>query len=348
MAQDRELASYLHVPTAGEVWVEPTPEMLWWTRWFGWLIAPPPGRETWLSRFVGVVTVTPSAHVANLSLHFQSYLFDLFHRTLLSRVAHVVCMPLINMMVLVWLAQFGADPGDALLDPSGALLAAIVLCVWYLVQGRWNGVLGLGLAMLPLTAATYVGAWMYWGAFGLSAVERTWWAPTTSWANPILWMVVLSFVQAASHAPEPKLPPRVTGTDHWQTLPEFVFGPRERRHGVAEVLLRLVRSALQIAYGALDEFWASWRLITVNVLELMWRLGYRPEMYAQWKALSRRAIEHGDPAIDFIGVGGGTRIRDPSEALAQTRDLGDEVAQHRPQQEARRHTPDRTGDVVVP
>jgi hypothetical protein len=296
-----DLSRYLYAPAAGEVWVAPTAEMLWWTRKFAWLIAPPPGRETWVSRMVGLVTVTPSAHVANLSLHFQSFLFDVFHQTTIARIAHIVCMPLINMMILVWLAQFGA----------AALFVAIALCVWYLVQGWWNGVLGLGLAMLPLTVATYVGASAYFAAFGLPAAESTWYAPTIAAANPILWAAVLSFVQAASHGPEPKLPPRVTTTDHWQTLPEFVFGSSARRHGPGQVLVRLVRSVAQIVFGALDEFWASWRLVNLNVLELMWRLGYKPEMYARFKQLSRRAVAHGDPAIDFIGVGGGARIRDP-------------------------------------
>jgi hypothetical protein len=307
-----DLSSYLHDGQSGEVWVAPTPEMLWWTRTFGSFIAPVPGRASWLAKLIGVVLVTPSAHFANLSLHFQQYLYDVFHQTTVARVAHFVCMPLINMMVLAFFAQFSwGAASSGLLAPNGALVLAALLCGWYLVQAKYNGVLLLGIVMQPVTIATYAAAVAYWDAFGLPPNEAIWYAPTAAPYNPLLWMVVLSFVQAASHAPEPKLPPRVTGTAHWMSLTQFVFGPSDARHGPLQVLSRLVRSAAQIAFGALDEFWAAWRLIPFNFLEIMWRLGYAPAMYARNKDLSRRAIEHGDPAIDFIGVGGGAVIRDP-------------------------------------
>lgn len=308
----RDLSSYLHEPEAGEVWVAPTAEMLWWTRTFGWLLAPAPGRASWLARFVAIVLVTPSAHFANMSLHFQQYLYDVFHQTKVARVGHFVCMPLINMMVLVFFAQFSwAESSTGWFAPTGALAAAALLCVWYMAQAAYNRVLLLGIVMLPVTIATYVAAMAYWSAFALPPAEASWYAPTALPQNPLLWMVVLSFLQAASHAPEPKLPPRVTGTPHWMPLARFVFGTPDRRHGTVEIAWRLVRSAAQIAFGALDEFWASWRLIPFNFLEIMWWLGYEPAMYARHKDLSRRAIEHGDPAIDFIGVGGGAVIRDP-------------------------------------
>ena len=307
-----DLSRYLHEPDAGEVWVAPTPEMLWWTRTFGRVIAPAPGRDTWLSRAVQVVLVTPSAHFTNLSFHFQQFLYDVFHQTLTARVGHFVCMPLINMMVLVFLAQFTwGDATGGWFAPTGASIATMLLCIWYLVQAACNRVMLLGLAMVPITIATYLGAMAYWQAFRLPEAQATWVAPTALAYNPLLWMAVLSLAQAASHGPEPKLPPRVTGTPHWQPLTVFVFGTSTQRHAPLQVLWRLARSGVQIVFGALDEFWASWRLIPINFLEIMWRLGYQPQMYAQYKDLSRRAIEHGDPAIDFIGVGGGAIIRDP-------------------------------------
>lgn len=300
-----DLSRYLHQPEAAEVWVAPTREMLWWTRNLGSVIAPAPGRETRVSELVRLVTVTPSAHLSNLSLHFQSFLYDVFHQTTISRIAHFVCMPLVNMMLLAFVAQFsvwGVNVGQ---------LAATALCVWYLTQAAYNRVFLLGLVMLPITVATWLGASAWYTAFARPEHQATWWAPTRLEHNPLLWAGLLSLVQAASHGPEPKLPPRVTGTPHWMPLFEFVFGPTGRRHRPLEVINRLIRSALQILFGALDEFWACWRLIPLNFLEILWALGYQPDMRAHYKDLSRRAIAHGDPAIDFIGVGGGAVIRDP-------------------------------------
>jgi hypothetical protein len=239
---------------------------------------------------VQLVAVTPSAHVANMSLHFQSFLFDVFHQTAISRFAHVVCMPLINALVIALVA---------LASPAAALALALVLAAWYVVQAHRNGVTLLGFAMLPVTAATWAGAMAY-VATGPGAIET------------LAWIAALSLAQAASHAPEPKVPPRVTGSVHWIALPEFLLGPPGRRHRPLTVLRRVWISAWQILFGALDELWASWRLVNLNVLELMWWLGYKPQMRAHFKQLSRRAVEHGQPAIDFIGVGGGLVIRDPA------------------------------------
>lgn len=311
----RELSAYLHDPEAGEVWVEPTPEMLWWTRHFGWLIAPAPGRDTWLSRLTQVVLVTPSAHVANMSFAFQQYLYDVFHRTLVARIAHFVCMPIINMMVLVFFAQLSwSDDAIGLLAPTAALAATVLLCLWYLVQAAYNRMLLLGVVMVPITLATYAAAMAYEETFALPPSEATWYAPTPLAFNPLLWMAILSLLQAASHAPEPELPPRASATSHWMPLAVFLLGTSKRRHGPLRVAWRLLRSAAQIVFGAIDEFWASWRLIPINFLEILWRLGYQPQTYARCKGLSRRAIEHGDPAIDFIGTGGGAVIRDPGSA----------------------------------
>jgi hypothetical protein len=306
-----DLSHYLHDAEAGEVWVRPTDEMLWWTRTFGRWIAPAPGAESAAAKLLGVVLVTPSAHFANMSLYFQQYLYDVFHQTKVAKVGHYVCMPLINMMVLVFFAQFSVWSGSGAFHVDAALVTTIALCLWYVAQATFNGVPWLGVAMVPVTLATYAAAMAYWHAFGLPPEQATWVAPTEAPYNPLLWIALLSFVQAASHGPEPKLPPRVSGTAHWMSLWQFLFGRPGARHGPARVVWHAIRAAAQIVFGALDEFWASWRLIPFNVLELMAWLGYRPETYARTKALARRAIAHGDPAIDFIGVGGGAVIRDP-------------------------------------
>src|SRR5271170_7511280 len=88
---------------AAWLYVAPTREMLFWSRALAWLVAPG-RRDSPLRRLARVALVTPTAHLCNLSVQFQSYLFDIFHQTRMARVGHVVCMPVIPLMMLAALA----------------------------------------------------------------------------------------------------------------------------------------------------------------------------------------------------------------------------------------------------
>jgi hypothetical protein len=50
----------------------------------------------------------------------------------------------------------------------------------------------------------------------------------------------------------------------------------------------------------------------VLLLELLWRCGHDPARRAAWRALSAQAIESGNPALDYIGIGGPTPLRAPA------------------------------------
>jgi hypothetical protein len=54
------------------------------------------------------------------------------------------------------------------------------------------------------------------------------------------------------------------------------------------------------------------RLLPVLLLELLWLLGHDPVRRAAWRSLSARAIASGNPALDYIGIGGPTPLRVPA------------------------------------
>src|SRR5437762_4284151 len=105
-----------------EVFVEPTQEMLFWTGRLRWIVEAPERRTSRLGRAIAVALVAPLAHCANLSLQFQSYLYDIFHQSWTARVGHAVCMPLICVMTVAALLP---SPAPAL----GSLNAASAVCL---------------------------------------------------------------------------------------------------------------------------------------------------------------------------------------------------------------------------
>jgi hypothetical protein len=282
-----------------EIWVAPSRGQRFWLRHAPLLFAPPlhpatgdrPGWPARLARWWGIATVTPSTNVTGLSLRYQSYLNDVFHRTRLARVGHAVCMPLIvtAMLAALWPLRLG--------PVTAALPAAVGLAVWWAwwaVKERdplW------GTGCLALTTVLYLAS---------GAVARY---------SPVGWLVglvfVFSFLQAASHAREP-LPPRVTRSPYWVPVGEYLLGRPGHRHRTGVVLRRGGQLAAQLAFGTVDELVASPRLLPVLVLELLWWLGHDPVRRAAWKELSARAIAAGNPALDYIGTGGATPLRVPA------------------------------------
>lgn len=272
-----------------EVWVEPSAEQWFWVRHFGAWFAPSPAEERGFARWFGRFFVVPSTNVTNFSLQYQSYLNDIFHLTRVARVTHFVCMPLITGLFLVALRPLhvGLVRGD--------MLGAVVLAAWWFTWG-----LRERLVLWGVVAAAWAGA-IFAGA--------QWFASTQ--ASPWLPLAVLAFLQAASHGPEPKLPPRVTGSPRWMSFREYLRaedgGPLPPRT-IALRLLSIVETAV---YGTIDEAIASPRLAPIQLLEILWLLGYAKETRAAWKSLSARAAASGQPAIDFIGVGGGATLKAP-------------------------------------
>jgi hypothetical protein len=223
-----------------------------------------------------------------LNLAYQSYLNHVFHRTRLARAGHAACMPVIVTAQL------------ALLYPAHATLpGALVLAAWWAywaVKERdpvWGGC-AVGLAAALCLLAEVLGR--------LAAVEPS------PLAQPWAWLLFAGGLQAGSHILEP-LPPRVTRSVHWVPPMEYLLGRAGHRNPSGTVLRRAGQLTAQAVFGTVDEVVASPRLLPVLLLELLWLFGHDPVRRSAWRTLSARAIASGNPALDYIGIGGPTPLR---------------------------------------
>ena len=118
-------------------------------------------------------------------------------------------------------------------------------------------------------------------------------------------------VISLSHAFEPLFPPRAGDPMRWLPVPAYVFGEGGVRHGVATSMKRALRVAAYPFIGWIDEVWASPRLLPYNVLRAMLGAGYAPALRAALDERARRALASGNPALDYVGIGGGTFLAPP-------------------------------------
>jgi hypothetical protein len=130
-------------------------------------------------------------------------------------------------------------------------------------------------------------------------------------AQPLAWVVLASLLQAASHALEP-LPPRVTRSHRWLPIRDHLLGSPGRRNSAGVVVRRIGHLTAQLLFGTFDELVASPRLLPVLLLDALWRLGHDAGRRDAWRAQADRAIASGNPGLDFIGIGGSTRLRIPA------------------------------------
>ena len=311
-----------------EVFVEPSTEAKRLVRLLGWLVAPKDGRGNLLSRAIGVMVVSPFTQFTFFSFDLQAFLYEVFHTRFQARLGHFLFMPAVNFWVMVALAQvsfFGPHPPGhefELYGPNGATLYAVVLLVWYAAMAAVTRMWLWWLVMVPVVVGLGMGAnALYNQNFILEAAERVWYAPTPLPLNPFLWMGVSAFLIALSHLPEPLLPPRVNETRQWLSLSEYVLGPPGARHPRGRQVVRALRAVLQSVWGTLDEWWASPRLMPYGFLFLMFRAGYQPARKAALDEHVRRAVASGNPALDYVGIGGGTFLRLPAQATSGSEEV---------------------------
>jgi hypothetical protein len=129
-------------------------------------------------------------------------------------------------------------------------------------------------------------------------------------AQPWARLLLAGASQAGSHILEP-LPPRVTRSVHWIPPAEYLLGQAGQRNPPGTVLRRAGQLSAQALFGTVDEIVASPRLLPVLLLELLWFLGHDPVRRAAWRTLSAQAIASGNPALDYIGIGGPTPVFNP-------------------------------------
>eukprot|EP00007_Cunea_sp_BSH-02190019_P009670 CAMPEP_0174242136 /NCGR_PEP_ID=MMETSP0417-20130205/26558_1 /TAXON_ID=242541 /ORGANISM="Mayorella sp, Strain BSH-02190019" /LENGTH=404 /DNA_ID=CAMNT_0015321495 /DNA_START=117 /DNA_END=1328 /DNA_ORIENTATION=- len=342
----------------------PTPEMVCWTENCLPCVAPH-GKKTFICAvFTGIFAVTPLTNVTNFSLDYQLYLNLIFHRKNFSFYTHALTMPTIDMFLLVLATylKFNGQSGTSWLDFS--LVIAGCVNLWYLVWGIGNGVWWMGISAAPIVWGCWSLAHLY-ANYALDShpgdADFHWYDPGPWYANPLIWLVVLSFIQSFSHVVE-DLPPRVSGTPHWMAKREFFCG---RVDDPCELFVRFLRAIFQTIFGAVDEFIASPRLVPLfwgicptyfvmrklnlctswtsrQRLDDLWRKAQeslepmdRPSLDCGIDACNAQPYELSffgrvlewildhllccicpkppdqipDPALDFIGTGGGTFLR---------------------------------------
>lgn len=282
--------------------------------------------KTILSRGIGFVTVAPLTNIAPLDLEYQYYLNAIFHTRLGSIVPHRTCIPLITFMMLAFFAQFEGLPlfsalstfttstsssssssSSPSLGINGADLFAFMASFWYPILGCYLRIhlfgflipcLMLGLSHL---AKAYHQHFRWNDVDSMTIVdEGHWWfSPTPLLANPLLWILILGTIQAASHLAEPTVPPRMNETDVWLAREEYFASLWNKGP------LRAVFTFLFCwASGIVDEVWASPRLLPVLVLQCFHWLGFYPQQAAYLERLVKWSTKYGNPAIDYIGRGG--------------------------------------------
>jgi hypothetical protein len=92
------------------------------------------------------------------------------------------------------------------------------------------------------------------------------------------------------------------------------LGTRQQRLAYPISALRFALIGLQAVWGALDEFLGAPRLLPIIVLTYLWKLGFYREQCAELTGLVQTVIKRGNPALDYIGTGGGAFLWQALEA----------------------------------
>lgn len=279
-----------------QVFVEPSEEAMLLLSWApGWLGQSPDAPAT-LSHGLRNLLVAPLTQFTFLSFNLQYFLFQVFHRTWLARVSHLVGMALLNLFLMAGLSQLTAGsatwPWGGL---DGGALYATALLSWYAAISRDARLPLWWLAMVPVVGGLYLAsrAFLVADPLGLSP-----------------WLLVLASAAfiSLSHVSEPFLPPRAGDPQRWVPVRAFVLGPPQALHPPGQILRRALRVFAFLCFGLLQELWAAPRLLPYTILDLLFSLGYAPRRRDALMALTQRAIDSGNPALDFVGIGGGTPL----------------------------------------
>ncbi|MFV8749517.1 hypothetical protein ACNOYE_03075 [Nannocystaceae bacterium ST9] len=280
--------------SAPERWVAETGEERRWRRIAPRLFAPgsSPGP---VIRLINHIVVTPMAHVTLTNLDYQIYLNQVLHTSGGAWLGHLVCIPLNVGLLFYALAVY--------VSPIASLILLALLGAWYLAMAirLRSAIWGL----LSLTTSA--------GLCALAIAAASW---ATGWyTSPILWIAAVSSLQAYTHLFEANVPPRANFERHWLPLREFLWGAPESP--ALHRLAKLAWTPIGGLWGTLDEWWASSKLLPLYLLELLWWCGYRPALRQRYRERSLAVLASGDPALDWVGPGGGASVDDLGERVGE-------------------------------
>lgn len=245
-----------------------------------------PTSRSWLTVFISACSVAPLANLTPLALEYQLYLCRIFHRRSGSFYGHVITMPIVVSLLL------------ALIPTPYEFWAVGTLFLWYAAWGGISGIWWLGPGSLGILSTCYLISEQ------LRPHDNLW-----------VWLIIFSQLQAWSHVVE-DLPPRVSGTPLWVSKSVFLH----EVHGSLDLLQRIVRLILTaLVFGPLDEFIASPRLLPLfwcllpghNIMRWLNPSWTTCRILDDLEAKFQTSISeiNPQPAIDYIGVGGGHFVR---------------------------------------
>lgn len=286
-----------------------------WMRLAPSLFAPRDGRGGAFTRAIGMVLVVPLTILTPLSLTYQAYLNRIFHRSITARVGHSALIPVTTWLVMLACASLvGPRPVthdlgvENLFMLNGAAIVAAFLAVYYAAWAAIERDAVWGVTLVALVFGMWIGANAQFTLTHADDPNAPFYAAWRTPHNPWMWMAITSLGQALSHIREPDLPPRLNGTNDWVPLRAYFLGPLAKSDHPATKQPCVGRCARMIShffFGPIDEWIASPRLLPVYVLEGLWCLGHRRERRAAIHALADASLERGNPALDYIGTGGG-------------------------------------------
>ncbi len=284
-------------PRSAQRLVAETGEERLWRRWFPRMFAPD-RRPGPVVRGLHHVVVTPIAHLTFLNLDYQIYLNQILHTSAGAWLGHLVCIP-INVALLFYALAVHTGAAAPVFGLNAGLVLLVLLATWYTAMavrmraGLW--------AVFSL--AVLLGLWALGnlGAGWALAAGRPW------FVEPLALIVAVSSLQAYSHLFERNVPPRANFEDHWLPVREFIWGDA-RELSLGRRLVRLAWTPIGGLWGALDEWWASAKLLPMYLLELLWMCGYQRGCRDHYRRVSRAVLASGDPALDFVGIGGGASV----------------------------------------
>jgi hypothetical protein len=281
---------FVHASVDAELFCEPSDEARRLLRWFGPLTTPADGRGALPWRALRSLLVAPFTQLTFVSFELQIFLFDVFHRSLGARAGHLLGMTGVNLFAMA-IAVRGSG------SIAGGLGYAGVLLLWYAAVARVRRLLLWWLAMIPVILALLAGG--VW----LASLSGRWLA---------LGFLAAGASISLSHAFEALYPPRAGDPLRWMPAREYVFGPPGARTPPIQAFARALRVGSFAIIGCFAELWASPRLLPYNVLRLMMAAGYAPALRVVLDERARRAWASGNPALDYVGIGGGTFLAPPS------------------------------------
>jgi hypothetical protein len=234
--------------------------------------------------------VSPHAQLGFTNFDLQIFQLEVFHRSLLARVTHYGLFPVITLSVFAGLHRVSHAVS------VGALGGLLALCGWIAGRVRLFG-------WCVATVLMYGALWF---------IGTVWARSPGAFGGLSPWFFALggALVAAVGHWGEPELPPRVADDTRWVDRHRWLFGVAGARPSPRDALARWSRILLFAWVGTFGELWAAPRLLPYELLLGLMKLGYAPELRALLRDRRDRALAVGNPALDYVGIGGGTFLTD--------------------------------------